>query len=371
MPVITEIAPEIFRISVYMPEIDLQFNHFLVRDEQPLLFHTGLRRMFTEVNEAVKALIEPSRLRYISFSHFESDECGSLNEWLAQAPQAEPVCGFVGAIVNVNDFAIRPARAISNQESVETGRYRFRFISTPHVPHGWDAGVLFEETGGTLFCSDLFHQWGDVEPLTERPVLDRAREALLRAEAGPLAKYVPYTHHTGRILEDLARLEPRTLAIMHGSSFRGDGAAALRDLAEMWSVTLGPSGGETLYHRLGGYDRIAAIIDDFLELQRQDPRFARFGAGRSLDSKQRARQLLVDQLCALAGGPCFYIGRDMKSSHAGLGITETEWQAELEHTVTALKRNCIREAEQGEFLSLFSRYRNDIVEASTTAAPLP
>ncbi|HEX5430388.1 MAG TPA: hypothetical protein VFW83_00370 [Bryobacteraceae bacterium] len=370
MAVVTEIAPEIYRISVLMPELNLQFNHFLVRDEQPLLFHAGLRQMFGQVNEAVKTLIEPSRLRYASFSHFESDECGALNEWLGQAPQAEAVCGFVGAMVNINDFAIRPARAVLHGETLETGRRRFRFIPTPHVPHGWDAGVLFEETERILFCSDLFHQWGEVEPLTESSVLDRAKAALLQMEAGPLARYVPYTHHTGQILEDLAKLEPRTLAIMHGSSFRGDGAGALRDLAELWRVTLGPNPGEALYHRLGGYDRIAAIIDGLLGRMRQDPRFARFAA-RGLDSQQRARQLFVDQIAALAGGPCFYTGRDMKTSHVGLGITETEWQSSIEHTIGALKNNGIREAEQREFIALFERYRADIVEASKTEAPRP
>jgi len=238
MALITEIAPEVYRISIYNPDIHLQFNHFLVRDDQPLLFHAGYRRMFDELREAVRTLIDPARLRYISFSHFESDECGGLNHWLELAPQAEAICGFVGAIVNLNDFAIRPVRTVSNEDRMDTGRHRFRFLATPQVPHGWDAGVLFEETQATLFCSDLFHQWGDVEPLSQSSVLNRAREALVQIEAGPLARYLPYTRHTGRILEELAQLEPRTLAIMHGSSFRGDGATELRGLAELWRVTL-------------------------------------------------------------------------------------------------------------------------------------
>ncbi|HZS52497.1 MAG TPA: hypothetical protein VFA54_16630 [Bryobacterales bacterium] len=380
---ITEIAAETYRISIYVPEIDLQFNHFLVRDEQPLLFHAGLRRLFPEVHEAVRTLLDPARIRYISFSHFESDECGALNEWLAQAPQAEPVSGLVGAVVNLNDFASRPARALSREETLHTGRHRFRFISTPQVPHGWDAGVLFDETERILFCSDLFHQWGDVEALTESSVLERVQEALRRIESGPLARYVPYTHHTGGILEDLSRLDPRTLAIQHGSSFRGNGAAALRDLAEIWRTTLGPPAREqvagpasrqqqrfagTLYERLGGYDTIAAIVDDLLAMLREDPRFGRFVMERSLDSHQRARQLLVDQLCALAGGPCFYVGRDMKTSHAGLGITESEWNANLEYAIAALKKNGVPQAEQGEFLSLFTRYREEIVERSPAQA---
>lgn len=245
MTPIVEIAPETYRLSFYVPEIDLQFNHFLVRDDQPLLFHAGMKRMFPAVLDAVRTLIDPAKLRYISFSHFESDECGALNEWLAVAPQAEAVCGLVGGMVNLNDFAARPPRVLAGEEVVETGRYRFRFISTPHVPHGWDAGVLFEETGRTLFCSDLFHQWGQPEPLTESSVMDRAREALLRIEASPLAGYVPYTHHTGRILNDLAQLNPQTLATQHGSSFRGDGASALRELAELWRTTLSGSASGT------------------------------------------------------------------------------------------------------------------------------
>lgn len=244
MALVTEIAADVYRISVFAPEINMQFNHFLVRDDRPLLFHAGYKRMFGEVHEAVGTLIDPAQIRYISFSHFESDECGALNEWLEQAPGAEPVCGMVGALVNLQDFAIRPTRALPADEVIETGRFRFRFIATPHVPHGWDAGVLFEETGRTLFCSDLFHQWGEVEPLTESSLLDRSREALLQIQAGPLAGYIPYTHRTGQILEGLAQLEPSTLATMHGSSFRGRGAAELRGLAEVWRRELSGQPGQ-------------------------------------------------------------------------------------------------------------------------------
>ncbi len=237
---VTEVAPDVYRISVYAPEIDMEFGHFLVRDDEPLLFHAGYKRMFSEVREAVATLIDPARLRYIGFSHFESDECGALNEWLASAPAAETVSGIVGSMVNLSDFAIRPPRACAPDEVIETGRYRFRFVPTPHVPHGWDAGVLFEETRSTLFCSDLFHQWGLVEPLTQSSLLDRAQDALLKIQASPIAGYVPYTHHTGRILAELADLKPRTLAVMHGSSFQGDGEAALYGLAEIMKACLGP-----------------------------------------------------------------------------------------------------------------------------------
>ena len=143
-------------------------------------------------------------------------------------------------MVSVNDFAIRPARALTTDDVLETGRYRFRFIPTPHVPHGWDAGVLFEETQRTLFCSDLFHQWGLREPQTSGSIIDRCRSALLESEAGPFANYVPYTHHTGRVLESLAQWKPKTLAAMHGSTYHGDGAQALRELAGVMAEVLGP-----------------------------------------------------------------------------------------------------------------------------------
>lgn len=230
MASITEIAPDVFRISIYAPAGDLQFNHFLVRDEEPLLFHTGLRGMFAEIREAVSKLMPVAELRHISFSHFESDECGSLNEWLAVAPRAGVLCSQVGAMVSVNDFISREARALADGETFSTGKLRFRYCQTPHLPHGWDAGVLFEETQRTLLCSDLFHQTGDVEPLTESDVVARSHQAMLNYQAGILADYVPYTPLTSQNLRKLADLQPKTLAIMHGSSFRGDCVRALRDL---------------------------------------------------------------------------------------------------------------------------------------------
>jgi len=242
MPHVTEVAPDVYRISIYVPEINLQFNHFLVKDDEPLLFHTGLRGMFPVVRDAVLRLIDPATIRHIGFSHFESDECGALNAWLQVAPYAEPVCGLVGALVSVNDFSDRPARVLTRDDTFSTGKYRFRFIPTPHVPHGWDAGVMLEETRGTLFCSDLFHQWGDREPLTHDSIIERARDALLESEAGPFANYVPYTHHTGRILEELANYKPRTLATMHGSSFGGDAESQIRELVSVMREVLGPKG---------------------------------------------------------------------------------------------------------------------------------
>jgi flavorubredoxin len=239
-----EIASDIYRISVFAPDINLEFSHFLVRDEEPLLFHAGLRGMFPVLREEVSRLIDLSKLKHIGFSHFESDECGALNNWLELAPAAQPVCGLIGALVSVNDFSVRPARVLTRDDVLSTGQYRFRFIPTPHVPHGWDAGVLFEESGQTLFCSDLFHQWGRQKPTTADTILPLCRDALMESEMGPFANYVPYTHHTGRVLETLAALEPKTLAVMHGSTYYGNGGDALRELATVMRDVLGPKADE-------------------------------------------------------------------------------------------------------------------------------
>ncbi|MBI1357884.1 MAG: MBL fold metallo-hydrolase [Acidobacteria bacterium] len=226
---IDEIAPDIFRLSVLHPQVGMQFNHFLIRDDEPLLMHAGLRGMFPDLKEAVLSLIEPGQLRWVTGSHFEADEWGGLNDWLALAPNAEPVCGFVGAMVSLYDFAARPPKVLQDGEVLATGSKRFRFVATAHVPHGWDAGVMFEETGETLFTSDLLHQDGDPVALTEdEAVLERSRETLERYQQGPFANYMPYTDQTGAVVERLAALEPKTLAAMHGSSFRGDGAKIMR-----------------------------------------------------------------------------------------------------------------------------------------------
>lgn len=237
---VCEIAPDVFRISVFAEELNLQFNHFLVRDEEPLLYHAGMRRMFPSLHEAVRQLINPAALRWISWSHFEVDECGALNEWLNVAPSAVPACSMVGALVNLNDFSTRPPKGLEKNQVLSTGKYRFRFHPTPHLPHGWDAGVLFEETQGTLFCSDLFHQVGDREAVTDsEDIMDRTREAMLHYQAGPLMDYVPYTPHTKRLLHELASFQPKTLAIMHGSSFSGNGARLLRNLDPIFNELFG------------------------------------------------------------------------------------------------------------------------------------
>ncbi|WP_035615016.1 MBL fold metallo-hydrolase [Haloferula sp. BvORR071] len=228
-----EIAPDLFRLSVYVPDFDMQFNHFLVRDEAPLLFHTGLRSMFPVLREAVASLIDPATLRYISWSHFESDECGALNDWLAIAPDAEPVCTLVGKLVSVDDFSQRPARGMTADDVLETGKYRFRFHHSPHIPHGWDASVMFEETRKTLFCSDLFHHFGNPEALTSSDLIGRTTDAMQRLNSGPLSGYMPYTRRTAGVLNSLAELKPETLAVMHGSSYAGQCDDLLGDLAEV------------------------------------------------------------------------------------------------------------------------------------------
>jgi len=236
---VTEIAPDHYGISIYVPEFNLRFNHFLVKDEEPLLFHTGMRHMFPIVREAVARVINPSTIRWISFSHFEADECGALNEWLALAPHATPVCGLVGALVSVNDFSSRQARVLAHDELLKTGRYRLRFRQTPHVPHNWEAGLLFEEVTRTLLCSDLFTHEGDVEPVTESDIVDRARRELIKSQQGPFANAYPYTPLTEPILQGLADLQPARLALMHGSAFVGDGERALRNLATVMQEILG------------------------------------------------------------------------------------------------------------------------------------
>lgn len=236
---IDEIAPDIFRISTYSPDFNLQFNQFLIKDEEPLLFETGMKQIFPDVRDAVAKVMDPARLRYISFSHFEPDECGSLNEWLSLAPKAEPVCSVVGAMVFVNDGAIRPARGLTNDEVVNTGKYRLRFKATPHLPHGWDAGFLFEETTQTLFCSDLLGHAGDTPPLTESDVVGPFRDTMLAFQGGPLANYMPYTPNTEKQIRDLAALKPRLCATMHGSTFSGNGERALLDMASVMKELLG------------------------------------------------------------------------------------------------------------------------------------
>jgi flavorubredoxin len=203
--------------------------------------------MFPMVREEVARVIDPSKIRWIGFSHFESDECGALNDWLQIAPEAQPVCSIVGANVSVNDFADRPARAMADGEVLTTGKYRYRFLHTPHVPHCWEAGLMFEETQKTLLCSDLFTHTGDVEAQTNSDVVGRFKQGLINDLQGVFANAYPYTSQTDEALKRLAALAPKTLAIMHGSTFMGDGKQAIEDLAIAMRDVLG-----------GGRDQIAS-----------------------------------------------------------------------------------------------------------------
>jgi flavorubredoxin len=229
-----EIAAGIYRISTPVSTIPggITFNQILVVDEQPLLFHTGPRRMFPLVREAVAHVLgDASRLRHVSFSHFEADECGSLNDWLAVAPGAQAVCSAVAAMVSVNDVADRPPRGLADGQELSLGQKRMRWIDAPHLPHNWECGYLFETTTRTLLCGDLFTQPGaDVPPLTEGDILGPS-EALRRNMGG-----VAIEANTRQLIEKLASTEPTTLATMHGSAYRGNGHALLLAFADALGV---------------------------------------------------------------------------------------------------------------------------------------
>ncbi len=236
---VTEIASDVYRISTFHPEFGIQFNQFLVKDDEPFLMHTGFRKMFPITRDAVARVLDPTTVRWIGFSHFEPDECGALNEWLAIAPQSQAVCNFVGTAVMMNDFADRPARTLGDGEVLSIGKRRLQHLATPHFPHGWDAGLFFEETDRTLFCSDLFFQPGDPQPLTESSLIEQVREVVKAGLTSPLAHDMPYTPYTDQAFARLADLSPQTLAIMHGSSFRGDASSEIRGLGSIIKDLLG------------------------------------------------------------------------------------------------------------------------------------
>lgn len=224
-----EVADGIYRINTPVP--GFSFNQYLIVDEEPLLFHTGPRKMFPLIREAVAKLIPVERLRYIAFSHVEADECGSLNEWLAEAPHAVPVCGKIAAMVSIEDMADRSPRAFADGEILSTGQHSLRWFDTPHLPHGWECGYLMEESTKTLLCGDLFTQGGaDLPPLTESDILGPSEAFRQQMD------YYSYTKNGRELLERLASTEPRVLACMHGSAWQGDGARLLRALAEELSA---------------------------------------------------------------------------------------------------------------------------------------
>ena len=221
----TEIADGIYRFSTWVPDSGLTFNQFLVDADEPLLFHTGMRALYPSVSAAVARVRPVEQLRWIAFGHVEADECGSMNQWLAAAPQATVAHGVVGCLVSLNDMADRPPRALADGEVIDLGGKRVRHLDTPHVPHAWEARVLYEETTGTLLCGDLFTHLGQGPALTTDDIVEPAMEAEAMYRSTSLAPDTAVT------IERLAELAPTTLALMHGSSFGGDGAAALRSLA--------------------------------------------------------------------------------------------------------------------------------------------
>ncbi|HET7008299.1 MAG TPA: MBL fold metallo-hydrolase [Candidatus Binatia bacterium] len=225
-----EVADGIYRINtpvVIEGAGGFSFNQYLITDNEPLLFHTGPRKMFPLVREAVATVLPVERLRYVAFSHVEADECGSLNQWLGAAPQSVPLCGAVAAMVSISDLADRPPRSLADGEPLTLGKHSVRWFDTPHLPHAWECGFLMEERTSTLLCGDLFTQPGsDHPPITESDILGPSEA--FRHEMD----YFSHTKNARVMLDRLAAANPTTLACMHGSAWRGDGAKLLRALAD-------------------------------------------------------------------------------------------------------------------------------------------
>ena len=229
-----EIADGIYRINtpIAIPGGPgaFSFNQYLIVDDAPMLFHTGLRRLFPYVREAVDSIIPAASLRYIGLSHVEADECGALNEWLAVAPHSQAVCGRIAAMTSINDMADRPPRALADGEDLALGRHALTWFDTPHMPHGWECGLMLEHLTKTYLCGDLFTQDGAGETaLTESDILEPSE-----AFRAPM-DYFAHAPNTGVMLDRFAQEQPTTLACMHGSAWRGDGAGLLRALAERLS----------------------------------------------------------------------------------------------------------------------------------------
>ena len=236
---ISEVADRIYRISTFTPEIGptgFTFNQYLIDDEQPLLFHTGPRGLFPLVTEAIASVTPFERLRWITFGHVESDECGAMNEMLAAAPQAEVAHGALGCMVSLNDMADRAPVPLADGQVIDLGAHRVRHIDTPHVPHAWEARVLYEETTNTLLCGDLFTQLGNGPAVTTEDIVEAAGQAEDVFGASCL------TPQTASTIRRLADLNPATLAVMHGSCFTGDGAKALLALADDYAARLARAG---------------------------------------------------------------------------------------------------------------------------------
>jgi len=226
---IDEVAADLYRISTPVDAVPggFSFNQYLIVDDEPLLFHTGPRKLFPLTREAIDAVMPVARLRHVAFSHVEADECGALNEFLAAAPGAAPLCGAVAAMVSIEDMADRPPRGLDDGEAVTLGTHRVRWFATPHLPHAWECGFLMEETTGTLLCGDLFTQGGAAhEPVTEADILDPSEAFRQQMDYFSHAKNAP------AMIERLAAAQPKLLACMHGAAWRGDGGALLRALGD-------------------------------------------------------------------------------------------------------------------------------------------
>jgi len=226
--VVDEVASGVYRVSTYIEEADFTFNQYFINADQPLLFHCGLRGLFPLVSDAVARVTPLSRLRWISFGHWEADESGSINDWLAAAPDAQVAVGAVGCMISVNDMAVRPPKPLEDGEVLDLGGKRVRYLATPHVPHCWDAGVMFEETSKTLLCGDLFTQIGKSPALSTADVIGPA----LAAE--DVFGATALTPNTAPTIRRLAALKPAKLALMHGPVFQGDCERALCDLADAY-----------------------------------------------------------------------------------------------------------------------------------------
>ncbi len=229
---VDEIADRIYRISTYVEMAGLSFNQYLIDADEPLLFHTGQRHLFPLVSDAVSRVIPVESMRWISWGHLESDECGAMNEWLGAAPQSQAAVGFMSGILSINDMADREPRLLGDDEVIDLGGKRVRFIPTPHVPHGWDAALLFEETTATLLCGDLFTQQGESAVTSDGDLIG---PAIAAEDAFGATALTPKTAPT---IAGLAELAPRNLALMHGPAWTGDCAAALRDLAGVYAERL-------------------------------------------------------------------------------------------------------------------------------------
>jgi flavorubredoxin len=235
-----EIADGIFRLSTFVADIGptgFTFNQFLIRAEAPLLFHTGHRAMFPDVSEAIAEVLPVETLRWVTFGHIEADECGAMNLFLGAAPEALVAHGALGCMVSLDDLADRPPRPLADGEVIDLGGKRVRHIDTPHVPHGWEARVLYEESTGTLLCGDLFSHLGDGPALTESDIVEPAgaAEDIFRASS--------LSPTSASVVRSLAELNPKTLALMHGSSFNGDCADALHRLADDYESRVAAAGG--------------------------------------------------------------------------------------------------------------------------------